>query len=103
METLRLRGIGRKDSNTKLYFTINLKVCGKLIEFRIDTGAGISIINEDTMNQLKESVKKTKAKRLVDAGGRELTYLGILETVIESNHKVANTKFYVVNKHPTTC
>ena len=86
--------------NTKLYFTINLKVCGKLIEFRIDTGADISIINENTMKQLQVPVKKTNAKRLVDAGGRELTYLGIIETEIESNHKVANTKFYVVKQAP---
>ena len=77
-----------------------MKVCGKLIEFRIDTGADISIINEDTMNQLKEPVKKTKAKRLVDSGGRELTYLGIIETEIESNHKVANTKFYIAKQAP---
>ena len=52
------------------------------------------------MNQLKEPVKKTKAKRLIDAGGRELTYLAITETEIESNHKVANTKFYAVKQAP---
>ena len=52
------------------------------------------------MKQLQEPVKKRNAKRLVDAGGRELTYLGIIETEIESNHKVANTKFYVVKQAP---
>ena len=29
-----------------------------------------------------------------------MTYLGIIETEIESNHKVANTKFYVVKQAP---
>ena len=78
------------------YFTTNLRVWGKLIEFRIDTGADISIINESTMKKLSEPVKEGTSKKLVDAGGRELTYLGIIETVIESNHKLANTRFYVV-------
>ena len=34
------------------------------------------------MKKLSEPVKKVKSKKLVDAGGRELTYLGIIETVI---------------------
>ena len=67
---------------------------------RIDTGADIFIINEDSMNKLREPVKEVKSKKLVDAGGRELTYLGIIKTVIEFNHKFANTRFYVVKQAP---
>ena len=35
------------------------------------------------MNKLREPVKKTKSKKLVDAEGQELTYLGIIKIVIE--------------------
>ena len=48
-ETLRLRGIEKKYWNAKSYFITNLRVCGELIEFRIDPGADISIISESTM------------------------------------------------------
>ena len=52
------------------------------------------------MKKLSEPVKEVTSKKLVDAGGRELTYLGIIETVIEYNHKLANTRFYVVKQAP---
>ena len=84
----------------KIYFTISLRICGKLLDFRINTGADIYIINKSAMKKLSEPVKKVKFKKLVDAGGLELTYLGIIETVIKSNHKFADTRFYVVKQAP---
>ena len=59
-ETLRLKGNEKKDWNAKRCFTNNLKVCRKLIEFRIDTAADIYIINEGILSQLKKPVKKNK-------------------------------------------
>ena len=45
-------------------------------------------------------MKEVTSKKLVDAGGRKLTYFRIIETVIESNHKFANTRFHVVKPAP---
>ena len=45
-------------------------------------------------------MKKLGSKKLVDAEGRELTYLGTIETMIESNHKFVDTRFYVVKQAP---
>ena len=45
-------------------------------------------------------MKKIKSKKLVDAGGWELTYLGTIGIVIEFNHKFIDTRFYVVKQAP---
>ena len=73
---------------------------GERINFRIDTGADVSVINEDTAYRLKLEIQEDRASKLRDAGGKKMEKVGVMWANMQYRGKRKRGKFHVVKGAP---
>lgn len=76
-------------------WTVKLKVDAVPAEFRIDTGADVNVMNEDTFHSLAQKVLQPSELSL-DSPGGELLCLGCLNVTVGYKGKDYMSKMYVV-------
>jgi hypothetical protein len=81
-------------------FKTLLKVEGHIIEFRIDTGADVTVINRETARKLGKPFEGVGKSRIFDAGGRELRKEGIVNALVEYKGKCIPCRMIVVSSAP---
>jgi hypothetical protein len=74
-------------------WNVNLKLCDKVVTFKIDTGADTSVISKDTFRKLNRPGSLEKAERLFGPGGGRLQCLG--KSSAETTHKDRHYSFAV--------
>jgi len=72
-----------------------LRVNDKEIEFTIDTGAEVSVLNTNSAKNLGLNIVKP-AKVLVGADGSQLNVRGMAEVCIASTFRSLNTNVYIM-------
>ena len=88
--------LGEVNSNDSEPWIINLKVKDTDIQFKIDTGADVSVIPEYVFKKLR-NVKLVKAdKILFGPGQKQLQVLGKLKCELKSKSAKSNEELYVV-------
>ncbi|XP_028418333.1 uncharacterized protein K02A2.6-like [Dendronephthya gigantea] len=85
---------------TKVHPTAMVTIGKENIEFIVDTGATVNLIEESDYLRLKDvKLKKTSTKIFPYDSQVPLKLLGKFEAVIETNGKLTVTEFYVVKKN----
>jgi hypothetical protein len=74
-------------------WNVYLKLCDKVVTFKIDTGADTSVISEDTFRKLNSPGPLEKAEPLFGPGGGRLQCLGKFSA--ETTHKDIHYSFPV--------
>ena len=77
-------------------WNINLKIRGTTIQFKVDTGADVSVIPENLYKKLSVGQLKKSDKALFGPGSEKLCVLGKFESELESNEKFVVQDIYVV-------
>ena len=85
--------VNREDDSTKPW-TVNLTVKKTVVKFKIDTGADISVMSEQTFNQLKIRPKLFSTKTVLTSPGGKLNVCG--EFYAHTSYKGRRYKFRVV-------
>ncbi|XP_042071854.1 uncharacterized protein K02A2.6-like [Haplochromis burtoni] len=80
-------------------WTVQLLLDSAPIEFKIDTGADVTIINEDTFHTLAHKRTLEPSNLPLDSPGGELLCLGYLKATISYKGKDYLSKVYVVRGH----
>lgn len=75
-----------------------IKVEGKFIKFKLDTGAEVNVVPYSILKQydLENRITKTNTVTLEAFGGFKIKPIGYIETEVESNSKIGVVKFLVV-------
>ena len=84
------------DGGTKQWFTI-VKVDGKPIEFRVDTGADVDVISEQVYQQfLRHKAVQPARKILKGADKKPLSVISFVKCVLTKGDKSVQTDLYVI-------
>ena len=72
------------------------------INFTIDTGASVNIVDEETFNSLKEkqNLRKSSVRLLAYGSKTPISIIGEFKTRILYNHMYSSVVFQVVNGSP---
>ena len=90
----------KKNTKSGAYPTATITIGKENIDFVLDTGATVNLIEESDYLRLKEVVlKKTSTKIFPYDSQVSLKILGKFETVIETHERVTCAEFYVVRKN----
>ena len=88
--------LGVVDGGTKQWFTA-VKVDGKPIEFRVDTGANVDVISEQVYQQfLRHKAIQPARKILKGADKKPLFVIGFVKCVLMKGDKSVQTDLYVI-------
>ena len=88
--------LGVVDGGTKQWFT-TVKVDGKPIEFRVDTGADVDVISEQVYQQfLRHKAVQPARKILKGADKKPLSVIGFVKCVLTKGDKSVQTDLYVI-------
>lgn len=80
-------------------WTVILQVDSVPVEFKIDTGADVNVINEDTFHSLPQENILQPASLPLDSPGGELLCLGCFNVTVGYKGKDDRSKMYVVRGH----
>ena len=84
------------DGGTKQWFT-TVKVDGKPIEFREDTGADVDVISEQVYQQfLRHKAVQPACKILKDADKKPLSVIGFVKCVLTKGNRSVQADLYVI-------
>ncbi len=73
-----------------------MSMLDKLVEFKIDTGAGVTAITEATYLELKQPKLHQAHKKLCGPAQQRLQVLGIFQADLEGRQRVAKMDIYVI-------
>lgn len=80
-------------------WTVVLRVDSVPAEFKIDTGADVNVVNEDTFHTLKQKKTLQPSDLPPDSPRKELLRLGCLNVTVGYKGKDYMSKMYVVHGH----
>ena len=81
-------------------YLINLIVGGREVEFRIDTGADVTVMNSGAMKGLREVEREERRSTLVDAGGRALQCAGFVRIPMKRGKRTVMARVCVIEEAP---
>ncbi len=77
-------------------WTVQLKIAESVVLFKIDSGADVTVITENTYQSLKQPPKLSKASRKLRGVGGLLTVIGMFEVQVMYKGEVYKFDVYVV-------
>ncbi|KAI5724525.1 hypothetical protein M8J77_003838 [Diaphorina citri] len=77
---------------------VGVEVCGSIVEFHVDTGSSVNVIDMKTYNQLKfkPKLQHTKCNIYPYQNMKKLDVVGKLQTCLSYSSKIIHTELYVV-------
>lgn len=79
--------------------TVLLNVDSVPVEFKIDTGADVNVMNEDTFHMIGHEKTFLPSNLPLDSPGGELLCLGYFDVTVRYKRKNYASKMYVVRGH----
>ena len=86
--------------NIRAKYNIEIRVDGTAVPFRIDTGADLTVINQETWERLKRPCPMKTTKRLLDAGGRLLNQEGMITSQLDRDGKAVQANLFIIPEAP---
>ena len=74
---------------------VDVSVDRKTLQFRIDTGADVSLLNEESWELLGRPMLTTTKERLRDASGKIMTFVGTCSKLVQFRNTIAEIQFFV--------